>query len=80
MGIMMEKSQIFEISRANIEWLKKNYKTLKKEYNNRWVIIENRKVVKVASTFEELMEALRKLDINKILVEYIPSEQVAMFF
>jgi len=76
----MKKSQIFEISRANIEWLKKNYKTLKKEYNNRWVIIENRKVVKVASTFEELMEALRKLDINKILVEYIPSEQVAMFF
>lgn len=71
---------MFEISRQNAEWLKENYDTLKKEYDNRWVIIQDRKVVKSAGTFDEIMRIVRKCDPNKVLVEYIQSEPVAMFF
>ena len=76
----MEKSELFEISRRNAEWLKENYDSLKRQYDKCWVLIQDRKVVKSASTFDEIMIAVRKHDPNKILVEYIQSEPVAMFF
>jgi len=76
----MEKSEMFEISRRNTEWLKENYERLKREYDNRWVLIQDRKVVETASTFDEIMKTVARRDPNKILVEYIQSEQVAMFF
>ena len=71
---------LFEISRRNAEWLKENYDRLKKEYDKRWVVIQDSKVVKNASTFDEIMKTVRRHDPNKILVEYIQSEPVAMFF
>ena len=71
---------LFEISRRNAEWLKENYDRLKKEYDKRWVVIQDSKVVKSASTFDEIMGTVRKHDPNRILVEYIQSEPVAMFF
>jgi len=76
----MEKVELFKISRRNAEWLKENYEDLKREFDNRWVVIQDRKVVESASTFDEIMEAIRKRDPNRILVEYIQSEPVAMFF
>ena len=76
----MEKSELFEISRRNAEWLKENYASLKREYDKRWVIIQDRRIVKSASTFDEIMKAVRGHDPNKILVEYIQLEPVAMFF
>lgn len=76
----MEKSQMFETFRANMKWLEENYDMLKKEFSERWVIIYNKKIVQTASTFEELMEVLRKYDVNQVLVEYIRSERIAMFF
>ena len=76
----MEKSVLFEISRRNAEWLKENYDRLKKEYDKCWVVIQDSRVVKSASTFDEIMKTVRRHDPNKILVEYIQSEPVAMFF
>jgi SET domain-containing protein len=76
----MEKTELFEISRRNAEWLQKNYERLKKEYDKRWVLIQDGKVVKSASSFDEIMRTVRRHDPNKILVEYIQSEPVAMFF
>ena len=76
----MEKIELFEISRRNAEWLQKNYERLKKEYDKRWVLIQDGKVVKSASSFDEIMRTVRRHDPNKILVEYIQSEPVAMFF
>jgi len=76
----MENSELFKISRRNAEWLKENYESLKKQYDKRWVVIQDRKVVTSASNFDEIMRAVRKRDPNKILVEYIQSEPVAMFF
>jgi len=71
---------MFEISRRNAEWLKENYDSLKKEFDNSWIMIQDREVIANASTFDEIMKAIRKHDPNRILVEYIQSEPVAMFF
>jgi hypothetical protein len=79
-GENMKKTELFEISRRNTEWLQKNYARLKREYDRRWVLIENRKIVESASSFDEIMRTVRKRNPNKILVEYIQSEPVAMFF
>lgn len=76
----MEKSELFEVSRRNAEWLKENYDRLKREYDNRWVVIQDSRVIKSASTFDEIMKTVRRHDLNRILVEYIQSEPVAMFF
>jgi uncharacterized protein YjgD (DUF1641 family) len=76
----MEKSKLFEISRKNTEWLRDNYEKLKEKYDKLWVIIQDGKVVKSASTFDEILKDVKKRDPNKILVEYVQSEPVAMFF
>lgn len=76
----MQNNELFKISSKNLEWLKENYENLKKEYNGLWVVIQDRKVVTSASTFDEIIKTVRKCDLNKIVVEYIPSEPVAMFF
>jgi len=76
----VEKAELFKTSRRNVEWLKENYESLKRKYDNRWIVIQNNKVVESASTFDEIMKAIRKHDPNKILVEYIQLEPVAMFF
>jgi len=76
----MEKSELFRISRGNAEWYKENYDDLKRRYTNRWIMIQNKKVVETASTFDEILKAIKKYDPNKVMVEYIESEQIAMFF
>jgi hypothetical protein len=76
----MEKTELFRISRGNAEWLKENYADLKRRYTNRWIMIQNKKVVETASTFDEIMKAIKKYDPNSIMVEYIESDQIAMFF
>lgn len=76
----MERKDLFKFSRQNAEWLQENYDNLKRDYNNSWVVIENRKVIKSASSFDEILIAIKESDSNKILVEYIQAEPVAMFF
>jgi hypothetical protein len=77
---MMERKELFAMSRKNAEWLKDNYETLKKKYDNQWIVIQDRKVVKSASSFDEILNTVRKHNPSRILVEYIQSEPVAMFF
>mgnify|MGYP005849694017 CR=1 FL=1 len=76
----MESRKLFEISRANTEWLKENYETLKKEYDSCWIVIQNRKVVKSANTFDEIMQIIKEYNKNEILIEFMQSEPIAMFF
>jgi len=78
----MEKAELFEISRENAEWFRDNYENLKKKYNNRWILIHNKEVVESARTFDDIMKILRaqKYDPNTIIVEYLQSKQIAMFF
>ena len=76
----MEKEHLFRISRENNQWLSENYDDLKKRYDKCWIVIQDRKVVQSASTFDEIMKVVRKYDPNKVRVEYVQSEEVAMFF
>ncbi len=76
----MEKEELFKISRENIKWFKENYEDLKRKYDNRWIMIKNKKVAKSASTFNEIMKTAKKHDPSTIIVEYMQSKQVAMFF
>lgn len=76
----MEKEELFKIRRENTEWLKENYESLTRKYNNRWIMIQNKKVAETACTFNEIMNAAKKYDTNKVIVEYVQSKQIAMFF
>ena len=76
----MERKELFKFSRQNSEWLQENYDNLKRDYNNSWVVIQNKKVVKSASSFNEILKTIKKTDSSKILVEYIQAEPIAMFF
>jgi len=76
----MERKELFKFSRQNAKWLQENYDNLKRDYNNSWVVIQNKKVIKSASSFNEIIKSIRKTDSSKILVEYIQAEPIAMFF
>lgn len=76
----MEKAELFKSSKENLEWFKENYEDLKKKYDERWIVIDNKTVVKSASTFDEILALVRKHDPNKVIVEYMQSKQIAMFF
>lgn len=43
-------------------------------------MIENKAVIKSATTFDEILAIVKKRDPSKVIVEYIQSDQVAMFF
>jgi len=76
----MEKAELFKISRENAEWFSKNYESLKKKYDNQWIVIHNKKVVESTSTFNEIMNVAKRYDPNSIIVEYMQRKTVAMFF
>ena len=76
----MEKAQLFKISRENMEWFKENYEDILKKYDNQWILIHNKSVAKSAGTFAKIVNVAKKYDPNTVLVEYMQSKPVAMFF
>ncbi len=76
----MQKAELFKNAEENIEWLKENYDALRKKYDEQWIVIENKTVIESASTFDEVLPLVRKRDPNRIIVEYMQSNPVAMFF
>lgn len=76
----LERVKRFKNSRENIEWFKENYEALRKKYDERWIVIENKKVINSASTFDEVLPLVRKRDPNKVIVEYVQSDPIATFF
>jgi C-terminal processing protease CtpA/Prc len=78
----IEKDELFKLSRENLEWFKENYKALKREYDQKWIVIQNRKVVRSSSMFDDIVKARRngEYDPKSAMVEYMQSEQIAMFF
>jgi len=76
----MEKAELFRIRRENVKWFKENYKRLTRKYDNRWILIRNKRVAENASTFDEIMNIAKKYDPNDVIVEYLQSKQIAMFF
>ena len=75
-----EKDELFKLSRENLEWFKENYKNIRKDCNNQWVVIQNKKIVAKGSTYENIASMLKKADKKTAIVEYIDSKQLAMFF
>jgi hypothetical protein len=73
-------SSLFKSSRENLEWFKKNYDYLTKSYDKCWVIIAEKKVVGSSSSFDEVLSIAKKYDPSSIIVEFIESEPIAMFF
>jgi hypothetical protein len=78
----IEKDEVFKLSRENLEWFKENYDALKREYDQKWIVIQNGKVVRSSSVFDDIVKALRngEYDPKSAIVEYMQSEQIAMFF
>jgi hypothetical protein len=74
------KSELFKSSMENLEWFKQNYKNIKKDCDNQWVVIQNKKIVAKASTYENITRILKKEDKKSAMVEFIDSNQLAMFF
>ena len=74
------KTELFKSSMENLGWFKDNYKILVKNYNNQWVIIQNKKIVAKGSTYEKMTRVLKEADKKSALVEFISSKQLAMFF
>jgi hypothetical protein len=71
---------LFKSSRENLEWFKNNYDYLTKNYDKCWIIIADKTVVGSSSSFDEIMNAARKYNPSSIIVEFIESEPIAMFF
>jgi orotate phosphoribosyltransferase-like protein len=76
----MERDTLLKVSRENAEWLKENYETLKKEYDDKWIVVSDKRIVYSASMFNEIMKAVKKYDPRTVIVEFMHSQQVAMFF
>lgn len=77
----MEKGEVLRLSRENLEWYRDNYDALKKEYDKQWVVIQNKGIVANSSTYDEIIRTLRDEHVKKTaLIEFIDSEQIAMFF
>ena len=76
----LEKAQILKDSQENLEWFKDNYESLKKEYDNQWIIVQKREVVAKGSTFEQIKQCFQKMDRKSALVEFVDSNNFAMFF
>lgn len=74
------KTELFRASRENLEWFKQNYENIRKDCDNQWVVIRNKKVVAKASTYENIARTLKKEDKKSAIVEFIDSNQLAMFF
>jgi lysozyme family protein len=79
-SVRKEISDLFKSSRENLEWFKNNYDHLKKNYDKCWVIITQKKVVESSSNFDEVLNVAKKYDPSSIIVEFIESEPIAMFF
>jgi arabinogalactan endo-1,4-beta-galactosidase len=77
---MRTKEELFNTSMGNLVWLQKNYNHLKKKYDSKWIVVHNEKVVESGDTFEDILPSTKKYAPSSIMVEYIQSKEVAMFF
>ncbi len=78
--MVIEKGEILKASMDNLEWFKDNYESLKKEYDNQWIIVQKREVVAKGSTYEQIKKCLQKVDTKSALIEFVDSNNLAMFF
>jgi thymidylate kinase len=78
-GTEMEKAELVQVSVKNLKWFRDNYDEIQKKYDKQWVVIDNKRVVANCSTYDEILKA-KLAEKKTALVEFIDSEQIAMFF
>lgn len=64
---------------ANAKWLRENYETLKKDFNNEWVAVLNQAVIAHDSDLTKLVKRLKtrySKDYNKVAVDYATAEEL----
>jgi hypothetical protein len=77
----METRQVFELSSENMQWLADNYDRLKQEFDGKWIAVSGGSVVESSKDLQNLKEALSKhKNPESIVVEYMSTEAIAMFF
>ena len=77
----LEKAVLLKNSRENLEWFRDNYDDLKKDFDKQWVIVQNKAVIGNCSTYDEVLRKVKGDHSKKTtMVEFIDSEQIAMFF
>lgn len=77
----METREIFRLSADNMEWLAENYDKLKTQFDGKWIAVSDAKVVESAESLQKLKEAIAKRENrDSIVVEFITTEPIAMFF
>jgi hypothetical protein len=67
----------------NAKWLSRNYEQLKKEYNNEWVAVLNKKVIDHDPDSAKLVKRLKQQHsnvYNQIAVEYVTTKEVISIF
>lgn len=79
-GKKMEKGTLLQSSIDNLEWFKENYESLRKEYDNQWIIVHKKGVIARGSTFKQIKKCFQKVDAKSALVEFIDSNDIAVFF
>ena len=76
----MKNEEKFRIAKENIEWFSENYDNLKKKFAEQWIILQDKNVIESATKYDEIMNTSKKYDSNKIMIEYIQSKPIAMFY
>lgn len=79
MGVSIEKERIKRLyleSFDNSKWLIEHYQELTKEYNNKFVAVQNKKVIAVDVNPFKLLEKLKKMgvDISTVAIDFVTSD------
>lgn len=75
-----EQNELLKLSRENLEWYKANYSKIKKKHDNEWVAIQRKEIIATGSTYDQIAECIKKQDRKSAIIEFIDSNQLAMFF
>jgi hypothetical protein len=80
MALKEDVRQLFKASCDNLEWFGENYDRLKKEYNGKWVVVQDKRVVASSESYETVLDSLMGCDRRIALIEYMQMEQVYLMF
>lgn len=79
----LNEKKITEIAKKQMEnkkWLDSNYRELKDKYNNKYIAVEEMKVIDSDKDLNSLIERLKtsKKDLGQIIIEPIYSEDLKL--
>jgi len=70
--------KLLESSNRDVEWFCSKYENLRKDNPDKFVAIDDQRVVEVSTTLNKLLVSLKKkkIDPSLVLVEFLPKEDV----